>query len=146
MRSKHSSRTRTRTHSREQRLSQGAWANRYDYLNTSPPPAPPPQSSSPSPSPSSSPTLGASSEQQAKALSLELFGANAKATEKRDWADDDVPSTLFSPGRFPLVLDVATGSTPGRKEVLKQPHDASVFVGRSVTFSLIRSSTYAQQS
>ncbi|KAL5519269.1 hypothetical protein ACEPAH_952 [Sanghuangporus vaninii] len=127
MRSKHSSRTRTRTHSREQRLHQSAWANRYDYLNTSPPP--PPQSSSPVPSSTSSSTPGVSSEQQARALSLELFGANAKATEKRDWADDDVPSTLFSPGRFPLVLDVATGSTPARKEILKQPHNASVFVG-----------------
>ncbi|EJD03642.1 uncharacterized protein FOMMEDRAFT_166994 [Fomitiporia mediterranea MF3/22] len=126
MPSKQASRTRTRTHSREQHQQPRAWGTRFDSLNTSPPPA---QIPSPVPSAVTSPTSGNSPAQHAHTLSLKLFDANEKPTEKRDWADDDVPSTLFSPTRGPHVLDIAGGSTPGHKITAKQPHDASVFVG-----------------
>ena len=122
MRSKQSSGAHTRTHSREQQ--QRAWGSRFDTLKT--------------PSPTSSPKSGGTSEQlaQAHALSLELFGANAKPTERRDWADDEVPLTTYTPSRGPLILDLSGGSIPGRKETTKFPHDASVFVGRyAVTLS-----------
>jgi hypothetical protein len=120
--------SRAQTQSRERHRT---WGTRFDTLVVSPPPSktsplPSPVSTSPPPKdPSLVHTLGRTHSD-----------ATIRPSEKRDWADDEVPAILNASPR-PSPRTAVSSSLAGgtqRKDGSKMPHNASVFVGRSVLF------------
>lgn len=133
--------------SRSRDSPQRAWGTRYDtLLNT----AEPSQGiSSPTSSAVSSP-LSPANELSRDLGSLsghaetgsDPTAASAQPERKRDWADDEVPQMLGTPdasyfdqssqsrSEYNSTLACATATDSPRRDAGKQPHSASVFVGR----------------
>lgn len=133
--------------SRSRDSPQRAWGTRYDtLLNT----AEPSQGiSSPTSSAVSSP-LSPANELSRDLGSLsghaetgsDPTAASAQPERKRDWADDEVPQMLGTPNasyfdqssqsrcEYNSTLACATATDSPRRDAGKQPHSASVFVGR----------------
>lgn len=102
------------THSPER---QRAWGTRYDNL-VSPPPK---EKTS---SPTASPALSSGGGDAAAHSSTVAHDFFSRPTERRDWADDEVPLNTTIQSR------VDSPTAGGTRMDHKQPHNASVFVAR----------------
>lgn len=134
---------------RSRELATRTWGTRFDTLSSASAPSPPSspltalptavaatRRQTPSPSPVDSPTPTAT-----ETLGRELFAAPGTGkdtpTERRSWADDEVPASFF--GSSPATPSCAPTNEVERRsqEHPKMPHNASVFVGRYI-FQLLR--------
>lgn len=98
---------------------QRVWGSRYETLVS-----PPPQEKLQTPAPPTPESPTPRDEAVRAHTSSDDFPTGGRPSERRDWADDEVPLNMSPRSR---TVSSTIGGTP-RQE--RQPHNASVFVGR----------------